>query len=73
MNGFMEIYRFIPFFDCEIEGEDMTLEESETRIQLFVEFLCREINLMFGCSISQNDFILLNSNREGELPYHMVI
>jgi hypothetical protein len=73
MNGFMEICRFKPFFDCEIEGEDMMLEESETRIQLFVEFLCREINLMFGCSISQNDFILLNSNREGELPYHMVI
>ena len=56
-----------------MEGEIFTLEESEKRIHLFIVSVCRELNLFFHCELKSDDFLLLNTSREGKLFYHLVI
>jgi hypothetical protein len=62
-----------PFFDCEMEGEEFTISESAIRIRVFINFVCREMNTIFGSSITEKDIIVLNSSRQGKLSYHLVI
>ncbi len=62
-----------PYFDCEMEGEEFSLEESSKKICLFIDFVVIEMNQYFKSNITKNDFILLNSSRQGKLSYHIVL
>ena len=61
------------YFDCEMEGEEFTKAECEIRMDLFVNFVCHEINLLYKSNLKKEDFIWLNSCRTGKLSYHIVL
>ena len=62
-----------PYFDCEMEGAEFTKEESFIRIQLFIKFVCREMNLFFQTNLTENSFIILDSCRANKLSYHLIV
>lgn len=62
-----------PYFDCEMEGPEFTNEESFERIKIFIDFVCREMNLFFSTNLTENSFIILNSCRKGKLSYHLIV
>jgi hypothetical protein len=69
----MEHTKVKPFFDLEMEGSEFTNEESKLRLDIFIGFLCREMNQIFNTNITIQNIIILNSNREGKLSYHLII
>jgi hypothetical protein len=62
-----------PFWDCEMEGDEFSIDESYKRICLFIDFVIEEMNGYFKSNITKNDFILLNSSRQGKLSYHIIL
>ena len=62
-----------PYFDCEMEGPEFTTEESYNRIQLFINFVCREINTFSHLSLTPDSFIILDSCRANKLSYHLIV
>jgi hypothetical protein len=62
-----------PYFDCEIEADGMTFDDSAELIELFIGFLKAEFLEVFDIKLYSFDFALLNSCRENKLSYHIVI
>jgi hypothetical protein len=62
-----------PYFDLEMEIEGLTLNTSSKLLDVFIRYLCSELNQIFDLHITQNDLIILNSSKIGKLSYHLVI
>lgn len=62
-----------PYMDLEIEGADMTREESAIRLTIFTNYLCTTFNERFDTNISSDDMTILNSSRPGKMSYHILI
>jgi hypothetical protein len=80
LGGDKHMYEWIPdnlnikpYFDCEMEGTEFTKEESFIRIQLFINFVCREMNLFFQTNLTEKSFIILDSCRANKLSYHLIV
>jgi hypothetical protein len=62
-----------PYFDLEMEIEGLTLNTSSKLLDVFIRYLCSELNQIFDLHITQNDLMILNSSKIGKLSYHLVI
>ncbi len=61
-----------PFFDLEIE-EVMSDQEKRIKLNLFIDFLREEIFSLYEIYLDHSDFVILNSNTEQKLSYHIII
>ena len=62
-----------PYFDLEMEYKGLTDRLIEIKINNFIKWLIKEINLVFKVSISREDLVILNSSRHEKLSYHIII
>ena len=58
-----------PYFDLEMEG----IYDNDEKLNLFLCFVAFEINNVFGVKLELDDFVILDSCREGKLSYHVLI
>ncbi len=61
-----------PFFDLEMEGE-YTKQEKEENLDLFIHFIIKEIKDLYTFQIEKKDFVILDSNTDTKLSYHILI
>ncbi len=61
-----------PFFDLEMELE-LTKEEKEEKLDLFLELLLKELRDLYTFYIDKEDIVIIDSNTEKKLSYHIII
>ena len=61
-----------PYFDLEIE-EEKAHYKPKRRVLTFVKFVIKHFQDIFNVTLTQDDFIFMNSTRENKLSYHLVI
>lgn len=59
------------YLDLEIE-EEMTEEDREGRLKIFLELFKNQFFIIFQQSINDEDIVILNSSKKGKLSYHIV-
>ena len=62
-----------PYFDLEMEYEGLDQETMYDKFDLFCTWLMGEIHDIFGITLVQEDFVILNSCRTNKLSFHIVI
>ena len=62
-----------PYFDLEIEREDITKEDCDNILKAFIALLKSTIKEEFNISLKTSDICILDSCRKGKLSYHIVI
>jgi hypothetical protein len=62
-----------PYYDLEIEQPNITQNECDILLNLFITKLCEEFKIIFNINLEFIDFIILNSCRENKLSYHVII
>jgi hypothetical protein len=62
-----------PYFDLEIERDDITLKECKKLLLLFIDLIINEYKMIYDIVLKKSDFVILDSCKVGKLSYHLVI
>ncbi len=61
-----------PYFDLEMEIQ-LSHEEQMEKLNIFINYLIKEIKIIYDIDITKDDFVILDSNSNNKLSFHLVI
>ena len=62
-----------PYFDLEMEGDEMTPEHSRACLDLFLSWFTDEIAGLFEITLTAQSYLILDSCRANKLSYHVIV
>ena len=62
-----------PYFDLEMEYENLTTEIQKEKLNIFILWLICKIKAIFAIELTINDLQIINSSRLNKLSYHLII
>ena len=60
------------YFDLEMERDGLNGEDSYTLLIKFLQWVNKQILIKFNIEMTIDDYIILDSNRENKLSYHVI-
>ncbi len=61
-----------PYFDLEMEIQ-LSHEEQMEKLNIFINYLIKEIKIIYDIDIEKEDFVILDSNSANKLSFHLII